>query len=138
MEAAMSRENVRKMFGKIEKDSVLNGKYVELMRAHQKETDRILADKLVELGKTSGFDFSGNDLLAARAELIDGTNANKELSENDLEKVAGGISRKVAGVGASFLSVGIACAVISIIDKSKGNSCEQTLSANGNAECSKW
>jgi len=49
----MSKDNVKQLFGKMEKDSELQKKYASLMRAHQIETEKSLADKLVELGKTS-------------------------------------------------------------------------------------
>jgi len=35
------------------------------MYAHQIETEKILAEKLVELGKTSGFEFSKDDQITA-------------------------------------------------------------------------
>jgi len=86
----MSKESVKQMFGKMEKDAALKAKYAEIMQSHLKETEKALAAKLVEMGKSSGFAFSNEDLLAARAELLDKTNSNKELSDNDLENVAGG------------------------------------------------
>jgi len=87
----MSKEIVKKMFSQIEKDANLQKKYAETMQSHQIEAEKVLAGKLVELGKTSGFDFSKNDLLAARAELIDSINANNELSEKDLQKDCAGL-----------------------------------------------
>jgi len=90
----MSKDAVKQMFGKIEKDAVLKTKYAELMQAHQKDAEKALSDKLVELGKTSGFAFSKDDLLTARAELIDKSNSNKELSDDDLTNVAGGGAQK--------------------------------------------
>ncbi len=86
----MSKDIVKQMFGKMEKDAELQKKYAELMQAHQKDAEKALADKLLELGKTSGFAFSKEDLLAARAELMDRKNANGELADKDLESVAGG------------------------------------------------
>jgi bacteriocin-like protein len=79
----MSKENVKLMFDKIENDDNLKKKYIELMHAHKKETVKILFDKLIEFGMTSGFAFSKDDLLTARAEC-------KELSDNQLDNVSGG------------------------------------------------
>jgi len=113
----MSKDNVKQLFGKMEKDAALKGKYAELMQAHQAETEKALSDKLVELGKTSGFAFSKDDLLAARAEVMDNANSNKELSDGDLEKVAGGMSaqnRKGASAVVSIFTLGIGCAIESI------------------------
>jgi len=109
----MSKDNVKKMFGKMEKDAELQKKYAVLMQEHQKDAEKILADKLVELGKTSGFSFSHDDLMAARAEVMDKNNSGKELSDSDLANVAGGGSQKATAVMVSIFSLGIACAVVS-------------------------
>ena len=110
----MSKDSVKQMFGKMEKDEALKGKYAELMQAHQKDTENKLAEKLIELGKTSGFAFSKEELLAARAELMDKNNSNKELSDDDLEKVAGGGFLKTGTIVVSILTAGIGCAILSI------------------------
>jgi len=115
----MSKDNVKILFGKIEKDGELQKKYAAIMQEHQKESEKLLSDKLVELGRTSGLAFSKDDLLSARAELIDTLNANKELSANDLAKVAGGDMnigmQKVGLVFLSGITIGIGCAIMSIV-----------------------
>ena len=112
----MSKENVKKMFDKISKDAELQKKYVASMQAHRKDAEKLLAEKLIELGKTSGFVFSNEDLMAARAELADKTNSNKELSDGDLANVAGGNAGPKIAVGfTSLLSLGIGCMAIGII-----------------------
>ncbi|HNY13339.1 MAG TPA: Nif11 family protein [Candidatus Wallbacteria bacterium] len=109
----MSKDNVKKMFGKMNKEAELQKKYTAIMQEHQKEAEKNLADKLVEFGKTSGFSFSKDDLIAARAELMDKANSNKELSDTDLANVAGGGSQKATAVMVSIFSAGIACAIVS-------------------------
>jgi hypothetical protein len=135
----MSKDNVKQMFGKMEKDAELQKKYAELMQAHQKETEKALTDKLVEFGKTSGFGFSKDDLLAARAELVDKLNSNKELSDGDLTNVAGGNASTKAMVGmVSVATIGTFCAlagVISIVTAAEGRSCSENISLT--AECKK-
>jgi len=88
----MSKDAVKQMFGKMEKDAVLKGKYAELMQAHQIEAANALAEKLVEFGKTSGFAFSKVDLNAALGEMINKTVNSVELSDDELDKVAGGVT----------------------------------------------
>jgi len=128
----MSKDNVKQMFGKMEKDANLQKKYAELMQIHQKETENKMAEKLIELGKTSGFTFSKDDLLAARAEIMDTNNSNKELSDNDLENVAGGGAKKATAVMCSIFSFGIACAVNSVnAEKQSAGGCGALLSTNG-------
>ncbi|HBC75546.1 MAG: hypothetical protein A2008_05785 [Candidatus Wallbacteria bacterium GWC2_49_35] len=127
----MSKENVKQMFGKMEKDVQLQKKYAEMMQTLQKENEKNLADKLVELGQTVGLVFSKDDLIAARAELIDNVNANKELSDKDLEKVAGGGITKVGTVFFSITSVGIGCAALSIASSTRSYGCAGQLSIDG-------
>ncbi|HNY13337.1 MAG TPA: hypothetical protein PKK26_17235 [Candidatus Wallbacteria bacterium] len=134
----MITDNVKQMFGKIEKDAHLQKKYVELMQAHQSETQKELADKLVEFGKTSGFVFSKDELLAARAELIDRLNENKDLTDADLVRVAGGAagSAKDFAIIASMGTVGLFCAIMSVNQELKGHGdCAEYLSATGSPKC---
>jgi hypothetical protein len=99
------------------------------VQAHQKESEKVLADKLVELGKTSGFAFSKEDLMAARAEFMDNKNSNCELSDSDLENVAGGIAVKYDAIKISIFTLGIGCIVTSIDNESKmKDSCAISLS----------
>jgi len=132
----MSKDAVKQMFGKMEKDAALKGKYAELMQAHQKETEKALADKLIELGKTSGFSFAKDDLMAARAELIDKANSNNELSDGDLSKVAGGGS-KASALDFSFANFGVGCAIASIVYEARDGAgqCARQFSADGTRKC---
>jgi len=125
----MSKDNVKQMFGKMEKDAALKGKYADLMKAHQMDAENKMAEKLIEFGKTSGFAFSKDDLLAARAEVLDKINSNKELSEGDLASVAGGGGQKAGIIMASIITVGIACAAVSAITEfNKGGDCGRVMS----------
>jgi len=110
----MSKDNVKNMFAKFEKDGDLKKKYAEIMKNYQKENENSLAELLIEFGKKSGFAFSKDDLMAARIELTDKTNSNKELSDNDLTRVAGG-GHKNSAIILSLITLGIGCAVNSLI-----------------------
>ena len=133
----MSKDTVKQMFGKMEKDAALKGKYAQLMQAHQKETENKMAEKLIELGKTSDFAFSKEDLLAARAELIDKANSNKELLDGDLAYVAGGITdHKAMTVLGSMTSLGIGCVVVSIVaSRTPGTNCGIEMSTTRTEHC---
>ena len=125
----MSKDSVKKMFGKIEKDADLRKKYTEIINAHNNGTEKDLAAKLIELGKTSGFAFSKDDLNVARAEIMDAFNSNGELSDDDLDKVAGGGEQKALAIATSVISLGIACAVASIYDEAtRKGACGATMS----------
>jgi len=126
----MSKDNVKKMFGKIEKDAGLQKKYAELMQGHSKEAEKSLAEKLIGFGKAEGFSFSKDDLLAARAEVIDRINSNKELSAEDLSKVAGGGTQKGIVLALSITTAGIGCALASVMGEIDGKGgCGRFLSA---------
>ncbi len=125
----MSKDNVKQMFAKIEKDAALKNKYAELMKEHQKYAENQMAEKLIEFGKTSGFTFSKDDLAAARAELIDKVNSNKELADGDLSNVAGGgISQKAYIVVTSIFSYGMICAVNSLAYREDPGGCGKFMS----------
>jgi len=133
----MSKDNVKQMFGKMEKDATLKGKYADLMQVHQKETEKALVEKLIELGKTSGFAFAKDDLLAARAELIDKANSNKELSDGDLSSVAGGRGAKEWALDFSFANFGVGCAIASIVYEARDGAgeCGRRFSTDGSRKC---
>jgi predicted ribosomally synthesized peptide with nif11-like leader len=125
----MSKDNVKQMFAKMEKDADFQKKYADLMAAHRQETEKALADKLIQLGKTAGFEFSNEDLHAARAEVMDKANSNEELSDGDLANVAGGGAQKSIAVMASIFSLGIACAINSAnAEKQKAGGCGAIMS----------
>ncbi|MEZ7891102.1 MAG: Nif11 family protein [Candidatus Wallbacteria bacterium] len=102
----MSKENVKDMFEKIKNDEEFQKKYLEMARDYQKESEKIFFDMLVEFGEKTGFSFSPDDILSARSEYIENENANKELLENDLETVAGGM-RGTHWASAAPMSVNI-------------------------------
>ena len=89
----MSKDNVKQMFGKIEKDADLQKKYFELMNQHHKESETALFKKIIEFGKTENFSFSVEDVAAFKAELIAPDNNKSEIRENELNLISGGIHR---------------------------------------------
>jgi len=89
----MSRENVKKMFARIQNDPKLWQDHINLMKENENCSEKVIADKIVESGKRSGFDFSAEDVFQASAELVDTKGNNKELSDEDLGNVAGGGSK---------------------------------------------
>lgn len=120
----MSKDNVKKFFTELEKNPQLKEKYAEAMKEYQKESDKILADKLLDFARKSGFGFTEPDLHETHAELIDTINANDELNDMDLESVAGGkgdmFDQKTKAVLASLTLFGLGCAVQSIYQEVQG------------------
>jgi len=139
----MSKDKVKQMFGKMEKDADLQKKYAALMQAHQIEMEKALAEKLVEFGKTAGFIFSKENLMAARSELADKINENKELADGDLANVAGGneASKKVFAL-VSLTTIGLGCAYLGVrsILNELGNegSCAGNITLTAECKLSEW
>ncbi len=90
----MSKENVKKMFITMQTDAKLQKKFAEGAQLNGKKPENVQADLLVEFGKAAGFVFSKEELLAARAELMDKSKENRELCDDDLVNVAGGAGQK--------------------------------------------
>lgn len=147
----MSKERVQEFFAAVEKDENLKDQFsaviqeiqAELVKFEsQDERDRIFGEKLIELGKKSGFEFNLHDLKEARQELLDQTSENGELAEEDLRAVAGGlrpITRKDMGLVYSIATpLGIGCIIASIgapmLDKRE--TCGGYLSTEGD-KCNK-
>ena len=84
----MSKENVKNLFAEIEKNLELKDKYLQLIQAHQIETEKALDNKLVAFGKSAGFNFTAEEMIAASVELV--KSEKTELSNADLNKVSGG------------------------------------------------
>jgi len=130
----MSQENVKKFFTEIEKNELLKQKCIDAMKECSVKSEEILEKTLVKLGGEMGFSFNVEDLRQARNELIDKLNENKELGDSDLLAFAGGSSatRILKGFGfilGSIASFGIACAVISAVEDSKGKGkCAENVS----------
>ena len=90
----MSKDNVKKMFITMQTDAELQKKFVKAAQLNEKKPETVQADLLVEFGKTAGFVFSKEELMAARAELMGKSNETRELSDDDLVNVAGGGNQK--------------------------------------------
>jgi len=75
----MSVENVKAFFEKVSEDEVLQ----EKLKALPEREEAIYAD-LVQIASGAGFEFTTADIRKARVEAI------RELSAEELEKVAGG------------------------------------------------
>ncbi len=125
----MSKDTVKQMFGKMEKEAQLQEKYLEMLRRNQNLTEDVLAEKLIEFGRSSGFAFSKNDLMAARSEILDNANSNRELSDGDLSSLAGGGQQKTVGVCTSIFGFGVACLLTSLYFERTGQ-CGEVLTTS--------
>ena len=58
----MSQENVKKFFSEFEKNQELKNKFIDAMKDFNKESEKVVYSKIVELGTKSGFNFTETDL----------------------------------------------------------------------------
>jgi predicted ribosomally synthesized peptide with nif11-like leader len=77
----MSVENVKAFFKKIEEDESFRK---EVLKAPTPKSADEKTTRLQKIAADAGFEFTGEDLTKAQLDL------KKELTEDDLEKVAGG------------------------------------------------
>ena len=109
----MSKENVKKFFEEIGKNTALKEKYMSVIKESHEEACRKMIVTMVDFAKTSGFAFGENDLKALHSDMMDKANSNSELSDDDLMTAAGGASRGLMIFG-SIATVGVWCAVMSV------------------------
>ncbi len=131
----MSKKQVKKFFAKLEQDKELQDKFnTEMSDINQLDED-VLGPKLIDFGKSAGFEFDMDDLRAARQDLVDQFNENGELDDADLKNVAGGTDQSLHKGEAYFLSastVGLGCAILSLCTQIDGTGCNRYFS---NTKC---
>lgn len=115
----MSKENVKSFFGELQKNPALKEKFMTAMKESNDESVKKMTVTIVDFAKANGFSFCEKDLMELHAELMDSSNDNGELSDDDLLKAAGGVSKGLL-VGASVASVGLFCAVGSAVFDIRG------------------
>lgn len=115
----MSKETVKKFFEELAKSQPLREKFMTAMKESHEENVKKMTVTVVDFAKSSGFSFGENDLIELHAELMDSANDNGELSDDDLLKAAGGVSKGLLA-GASVASVGLFCAVGSAVFEIRG------------------
>lgn len=104
----MATASVQEFLDQVGKDQALQG---ELMKALESDNDR---EAVTALATSKGYEFSSEELWEEVQKRQSELQANGELSEEELEAVAGGITPTFAvliTVGASVASVGAGLAI---------------------------
>ena len=120
----MSKETVKKFFEEIEKNPALKEKFLAGMKKSGS------AKGIIAFGESHGFKFTETDLNDLSDELLE----NSELQDEELAKASGGLCR-LNGIMSSIATLGIGCAVISIVAQVLKSSCSTSLSTTGGNEC---
>lgn len=101
----MSMEKAREFYEKVNSDKVLQQKIGELVKEDPKQMGSII----IKTAKENGFEFNEEEMKTFMAEKAKTVNSGQELSDNQLESVAGG--GKSDWIVESIASIGTACAV---------------------------
>jgi predicted ribosomally synthesized peptide with nif11-like leader len=103
----MSQENVKAFYEVVKKDQGLQGKITQMAQTNPKEVEAMV----IKLAGEKGYQFTADEVKTFAKELAATMPKNGELSDNELEAVAGGkgSSRKGGEAGASIITLGMAC-----------------------------
>lgn len=123
----MSKENVKAFFAEMEKNQKLHTECVKFLQESEAGSAEALS-QIVTFGKSAGFQFTEDNMKEYCSKLTDGLHENCELSDEDLQQVAGGFC-KINSILISISGLGLACAGVSIYAQIKKMSCAQVLSA---------
>ena len=104
------KEDVKKFYEQMSKDKnlqeesakILND--IEAKNLPEKERNDAYDKSILELAKKNGFDFTLEDALAFNKTI---TEKFSELSEDDLEQVAGGISMDMSALKLTMVAYGV-------------------------------
>lgn len=135
----MSTEQVINFFDKVKEDQKLQKEFSAIQaglqenvgenfadnKELQKEMQDQFSEKIIALAGDAGFSFNAEALESALIKMEQQAGANQELSDDELESVAGGGG--IGGVAYSVLSAGIGCAVLSLATQMINGSCAKTL-----------
>ena len=121
---------MKELYEKVAADSTLQAKFSEIMKDAEVDGEAETKEKLVAFAKENGYDVTLDemqDFFKGLAESKEG-----ELSDAELDLVAGG---KTQGeIIVSTLSLGIGCAVASIIASTQNTSCSDEINHALNKE----
>ena len=101
----MSMENARKFYEKVSTDKVLQQKVGQLIKEDPKKMGAVI----IKTAKENGFEFTEEEMKAFMTEKAKLVNPGQELSDSELESVAGGAKRH--WIVESIASIGTSCAV---------------------------
>lgn len=125
----MSKEKIKLFFKELEKNPELQAKFLEKMKDEKTESAADVTTKAIAFGKTAGFDFTEDELKEYSAELMDAMHENNELPDEEIKDAAGGFSKQAA-ILSSICTLGVGCALISIISATRHgkSACAQQMS----------
>ena len=115
---------MKELYEKVAADSELQAKFAEITKNAEAAGEEATKEKLTAFAKEAGYDVTIEELQAFFKELTESKEG--ELSDSELDHVAGGktLSGKL-NVGMSVLSLGIGCALLSLMSITDSMNCTE-------------
>lgn len=115
---------MKELYDKVAADAELLRKFADLaVELSSEKTDEVSGEKLVAFARELGYDVTLDEINS----FFDGMEKAGELSDDDLDMVAGG---KSAGglIAGSAICLYIGCGIMSIVFSATGDDCGERLS----------
>lgn len=100
---------MRELYEKVAADSALQAKFTEIMKDAEKAGTESTKEKLAAFAKDLGYETSVEELQAFFKELLE--KVEGELSDTELDMVAGGKSSDDFALAVSIVTLGIGCGI---------------------------
>ena len=114
---------MQELYEKVSSDAALQKKFSEIMKGAEAVGKEATEAKLTAFAKEAGYDVAAEEMQAFFKELEE--NKKGELSDSELDMVAGGKSQ--GWYVTSIATLGIGCAVGSIMGMATGASCDSEI-----------
>lgn len=114
-------DKMKDLYDKVSKESKLQEKLTEIMKRIDMSNADETKNELLAFAKDAGFDVNYEDMQSFFMNMPD--QINGELSESELDAVAGGKDGGGGEIKHSITSLGFYCAVLSIATAAKGKDC---------------
>ncbi len=115
---------MKELYEKVATDYKLQEKFAEIMKDVEVDGEAATKEKLVAFAKENGYDVAIDEMQEFFKGLVEAKDG--ELSDAELDRVAGGKSENgVYYILDSIVSFGLVCAVDSITESFKNQSCSE-------------
>jgi len=112
---------MEELYRKVADDAGLQAKLAKAMKDAEKAGEFAAKQNLTAFAKDAGYDIKVEEMQTFFKDLAE--KENEELSDTELDMVAGGKSQGY--LVASIMSLGFACAIASIVGSTNNSSCER-------------
>lgn len=116
---------MKELYEKVSKDAVLQEKFAAIIKDTEKAGEEATKEKLISFAKEAGYDVTTEEMqefFKGLAEAKEG-----ELSDAELDQVAGGKGGLTVGTVVSLVGLGLGCAITSLVEVAQNSNCGDLL-----------